>query len=339
MDVCVGGSKWLAERIAVRRQRVLLLTRAGMTQGEVAVLLGVDRKTVNRDLRAVRAHLAAAPPLDVAEVARQAHAQLDEDEAAPRGRLVDAAASEARMIYRQIGVMQERRARWLGFAKAPLKSDAMPRWLTDALDDIEPELPPRPGSPPRLAAAPGAATPAADLAPKGAPAAEAAAAEPADGAGTDAADVPDEVVDDRPGRAGRVLDGGRQSGGGVLGDRGGPGASGRLAVGRAPRVLPPRPRCGGAGVFRLGGRMYAWAVHVYRTITVTIHACHNALMLLKWTSTTRKPSCRCSAAMTFLGLPPGRAVNMPPGRGDRSKALRRGRTCKLCLRERRRSRG
>ena len=191
MDVRVGGSKWLAERIAVRRQQVLLLTRAGMTQGEVAALLGVERKSVMRDLRAVRAHLAAAPPLDVATLARQAHAQLDEDEAALRGRLVDAPAAEARWVYRQIAALQDLRARWLGFAKAAPKSDAMPRWLSDALDVIEAEQPPQPGSLPRGAA------PGAEDAPGVPPGdADPAAAEPVDGAEADGGDVPDEVVDD-----------------------------------------------------------------------------------------------------------------------------------------------
>ncbi len=236
MDTRVGGSKWLAERIAARRQQVLLLTRAGMTQGELAVLLGVERKTVLRDLRAVRAHLAAIPPLDVAALTRQAHAQLDEDEAALRGRLVDAPAREARWIYQQIGALQDRRARWLGFAKAAPKSDRMPQWLSEALDAVEAEPPPRLGAARAAGAAATAAVPGWGGVPGGSPA---DAAAPGDGADTgDAGEVLDEVVDGRPGRAGRVVDGGRGSGGGVTAGGGGPGGSGRVAGGSA--ALTPR---------------------------------------------------------------------------------------------------
>jgi DNA-binding CsgD family transcriptional regulator len=107
-------------QIADRRRELLLLLRSGLTQAEAAARLGVSEATVSGDVAALRAALRQEAVKELGELVDLECAALDADEAALRAQL--GAAADVRtvvLLYQQIGVIQDRRAKWRGFDTPP----------------------------------------------------------------------------------------------------------------------------------------------------------------------------------------------------------------------------
>jgi hypothetical protein len=102
--------------MVARRQQVAALLHAGFQQCEIAEQLGVSEATVSGDCAVLREQWRVAAAADYAEVAAAALAALDVDEAGLRELLGGNLSPRDRVaVYNQIGLIQERRAKWRGF--------------------------------------------------------------------------------------------------------------------------------------------------------------------------------------------------------------------------------
>jgi hypothetical protein len=106
--------------MAERRQQVAALLHAGFQQCEIAEQVGVSEATVSGDCAVLREQWRVAAAADYAEVAAAALAALDVDEAGLRDLLGQNLSPRDRVaVYGQIGLIQERRAKWRGFDSPP----------------------------------------------------------------------------------------------------------------------------------------------------------------------------------------------------------------------------
>jgi hypothetical protein len=106
--------------MAERRQQVAALLHAGFQQRAIAEQLGVSEATVSGDCAVLREQWRVAAAADYAEVAAAALAALDVDEAGLRELLGQSLSPRDRVaVYGQIGLIQERRAKWRGFDSPP----------------------------------------------------------------------------------------------------------------------------------------------------------------------------------------------------------------------------
>ena len=106
--------------MAARRQQVAALLHAGFQQCEIAAQLGVSEATISGDCTVLREQWRVAAAADYAEVAAAALAALDVDEAGLRDLLGQNLSPRDRVaVYGQIGLIQERRAKWRGFDSPP----------------------------------------------------------------------------------------------------------------------------------------------------------------------------------------------------------------------------
>jgi hypothetical protein len=106
--------------MAARRQQVAALLHAGFQQRAIAEQLGVSEAMVSGDCAILRAQWRVAAAADYAEVAAAARAALDVDEAGLRELLGQSLSPRDRVaVYGQIGLIQERRAKWRGFDSPP----------------------------------------------------------------------------------------------------------------------------------------------------------------------------------------------------------------------------
>jgi hypothetical protein len=93
---------------------------AGFQQRAIAEQLGVSEATVSGDCAVLREQWRVAAAADYAEVAAAALAALDVDEAGLRELLGGNLSPRDRVaVYNQIGLIQERRAKWRGFDSPP----------------------------------------------------------------------------------------------------------------------------------------------------------------------------------------------------------------------------
>jgi hypothetical protein len=106
--------------MAARRQQVAALLHAGFAQCAIAAQLGVSEATVSGDCAVLREQWRGAAAADYAEVVAAALAALDVDEVGLRELLGQSLSPRDRVaVYGQIGLIQERRAKWRGFVSPP----------------------------------------------------------------------------------------------------------------------------------------------------------------------------------------------------------------------------